>query len=1022
MADIILEDRFNDTAEEIRARVFSSIAAQFIDPNQVPDMREGSLIWTIAAAIVMEFLQFNSNLDQTLKSAFIQYAEGTYLDAKGEEVGVSRLPAKFSTGVVRFFGDNNTNVPSGTTVSTTSETEFDVITTFDTNVAGTIVETSNPLDINEEQTLELTGPTAGTFSLTFNAETTAAIPFNSSSNTIQTALEGLATPVPGDFSCNGGPLPFNDVVVTFTGAYAAADQPLITANATSLIGLNEIQEVAAAGTVSGGTFTLTYNDGFNPSETTAPIAWNASAAAVKTALTTAPITLLVGADIITAGGPLPGTPVSIEFTGAHADINENLLAVDDSLITGGGGLITATLQDGVDPTASVTETVRGGSGTPTAILYPRNEIQQISEPLPASAGTFTLTYDDGVNPTETTNPIAYNASALAVETALTTAPITLLSPGDVIVAAGPLPGQPITVEFTGARADINEIQLIATPDLAFTTSGGTISVTTLQQGEPTGGTAVTGDVRYKYTYVTQLGDDTNENFEFQFGETAGSVASNVYTLSSQSAQITIGPVPPTVGLNTITKVRFYRQLDEGSGFSEFLLIDEIPADNINPMIIIDNIPNVDFNVIETVIPEGNTTGVIDIASTCNELGSDGNIPANRISLLESPITDVTKVTNHLGFSSGTDEELDDAYRARMLQEIQKTPGAGNIADYITWAREVSGVEGVTVIPEWQEIFGGTNGPGTVKVVVSGANGTLVNHALVESVRQHIAGDIALISPYAFYSGELITTPDAYGMVAVDSPGGNIDAGNYEYVITFLNVGDGETEHSAIDENGDVVARHVYGRIIPFVVGASGSQVTLSAVPVGQTGTGVTATTRRRIYRRNTASLDPRFYLVGTIADNGTTVFVDSLNDVDIYPSNTVQNNYAPVVNSTSKFNGEAPIGAHVTVESISSFAIKVDATIIPDAAYSVLGLGGKINLGNLIRSSLQSYFDTVDAGTTIFIKDVENAIHDTTGVKDFRNVVLFTADTGATISNIGAPDSVTRPVFDATGTLTEVAS
>lgn len=102
--------------------------------------------------------------------------------------------------------------------------------------------------VNEQQMISLTGnPTGGTFTLTFNAETTGTINYNSSSAALNTSLVALATPVSGDFSItgpDGGPW-----LIEFTGAYAASDVSLITGNAGSLTADNTQALVVASNTV-----------------------------------------------------------------------------------------------------------------------------------------------------------------------------------------------------------------------------------------------------------------------------------------------------------------------------------------------------------------------------------------------------------------------------------------------------------------------------------------------------------------------------------------------------------------------------------------------------------------------------------------------------------------------------------------------------------------------------------------------------------------------------------------------------
>ncbi|QBJ94422.1 hypothetical protein D0Z67_29060 (plasmid) [Streptomyces seoulensis] len=84
---------------------------------------------------------------------------------------------------------------------------------------------------DEVQTVTITGtPTGGTFTLTFNGQTTSAIVYNATSSAVQSALEALSNIAPGDITCTGGPLPGSPVTVTFSGgAYDGTDVPQMTA-------------------------------------------------------------------------------------------------------------------------------------------------------------------------------------------------------------------------------------------------------------------------------------------------------------------------------------------------------------------------------------------------------------------------------------------------------------------------------------------------------------------------------------------------------------------------------------------------------------------------------------------------------------------------------------------------------------------------------------------------------------------------------------------------------------------------
>lgn len=73
------------------------------------------------------------------------------------------------------------------------------------------------------------GPTGGTFTLTYSGQTTAAIAYNASSATVQTALINLSNLGSGDVTVTGGPGPGVPYVVTFGGSISGVDAASLTA-------------------------------------------------------------------------------------------------------------------------------------------------------------------------------------------------------------------------------------------------------------------------------------------------------------------------------------------------------------------------------------------------------------------------------------------------------------------------------------------------------------------------------------------------------------------------------------------------------------------------------------------------------------------------------------------------------------------------------------------------------------------------------------------------------------------------
>lgn len=91
---------------------------------------------------------------------------------------------------------------------------------------------------------------------------------------------------------------------------------------------NEVQTLTTTGGPTGGTITITYSG-----QTTATIAYNASASTIQTALEA--LSNIEAGDVLCAGGPLNTTPVTIEFRGNLGHQNVTQVTVDSTGLTGG---------------------------------------------------------------------------------------------------------------------------------------------------------------------------------------------------------------------------------------------------------------------------------------------------------------------------------------------------------------------------------------------------------------------------------------------------------------------------------------------------------------------------------------------------------------------------------------------------------------------------------------------------------------------------------------------------------------
>lgn len=145
-------------------------------------------------------------------------------------------------------------------------------------------------------------------------------------------------------------------------------------------GLTEIQTITATGTPTGGSFTLTFypmplpTDGYPTPQTTAAIAWNATAGVVAAAL--GALAGVGGAGNLTVtGGPLPGAPITIEFgnvagTSTLQNQNQIRLGRTSSLTGTTPGLTVAKTRDGIPSDGNKPLLlIRRESLTPTADYF-----------------------------------------------------------------------------------------------------------------------------------------------------------------------------------------------------------------------------------------------------------------------------------------------------------------------------------------------------------------------------------------------------------------------------------------------------------------------------------------------------------------------------------------------------------------------------------------------------------------------------------------------------------------------------
>src|SRR3954464_3259856 len=112
---------------------------------------------------------------------------------------------------------------------------------------------------DEQQTVRLANATGGTFTLSFNGQTTAPLAFNSTAAQIDAALEALSNVGANNIQTSGGPVNTANVNVFFRRALQQADQNQITGDGSGLTG--NTPTLATATAQEGGWFQRPTGDG-----------------------------------------------------------------------------------------------------------------------------------------------------------------------------------------------------------------------------------------------------------------------------------------------------------------------------------------------------------------------------------------------------------------------------------------------------------------------------------------------------------------------------------------------------------------------------------------------------------------------------------------------------------------------------------------------------------------------------------------------------------------------------------------
>ena len=294
---------------------------------------------------------------------------------------------------------------------------------------------------NEVQSVTVTA-TGGTFTVTFGANTSAAIAFNANASTVQTELERIPSIGVGNVAVTGVGSVANPYVITFQGALGNTDVAALTLNTGALTGGTATQATVTNGASLGGTYTLSFNAG-----TTAAINVGDSAASIQTKLE---VLAGVGNVKVLGSSTTAGGTYLVVFTGTRANLAQAPITATSSL-TGTSPFVTPV-------------TLLGGGFT-------GNETQSVTIVGNGLGGYFQLVFNGQV-----TTPILAGANAATVQAALQA--LGTVGAGNAIVTqASTDSSTTYYVTFAGTLNNQDVTALTLTSNLTSTVTGFTLQTT-----------------------------------------------------------------------------------------------------------------------------------------------------------------------------------------------------------------------------------------------------------------------------------------------------------------------------------------------------------------------------------------------------------------------------------------------------------------------------------------------------------------------------------------------------------------
>lgn len=311
------------------------------------DIINGKVIVTLLNPVTNPY-----QIDIELRSTGVVYA-GPTTSPTATAVGVGPLNGDYTYKVTYEFPP--ANVPNY--IVTNPEATFAETSSGNTSIRTAEVQSLELVGVNEVQTIEISG--VGNYEITFDGEETiAALDETSTAADVVQAINNLyitptntygtfsvSTPNPAALVTDPG-----GVEIHFDGGGVRfRDIPALQVTSPTGTIADTVIEVTNGSRVTGGTYTLTYDNMWdtafagNP-QTTYPLAWNATKRDIEDALQALPNTYPGTFEVL--GGGLPQYPIIIQWTGYENGFPQSLISVDSSDLTGGGFYDIVRLQTG----------------------------------------------------------------------------------------------------------------------------------------------------------------------------------------------------------------------------------------------------------------------------------------------------------------------------------------------------------------------------------------------------------------------------------------------------------------------------------------------------------------------------------------------------------------------------------------------------------------------------------------------------------------------------------------------------